>query len=123
MSYSFYFEDGHGNVADENGDAPMDINEDEDPFKLEELTSHSAYVVLRNKLQKNEIPQEYQTKERIEKKTPDNDRDSKTKGNRVSNEIKVSAVHLVDIHPKNSARSVALSLRLEFKTVQRWYRS
>ncbi|CEP12412.1 hypothetical protein [Parasitella parasitica] len=82
----FYFEDGLGNVVDENGVDPMDITEDEDPFKLEELTSY-------------------------------------TKGNRVSNEIKARAVHLVDIHPKNSARAVALSLKLEPRTVQRWYKS
>lgn len=31
MSFSFYFEDGLGNVIDELGNDPMEITENEDP--------------------------------------------------------------------------------------------
>ncbi|KAI7901124.1 uncharacterized protein BX663DRAFT_562465 [Cokeromyces recurvatus] len=86
MSFTFYFKDGSGNIVDENGNDPMDIIEEENLFKLEELTSS-------------------------------------LKGNRVNNDIKANAVHLVDIHPKNSARAIALQLKLEPRTVQRWYKS
>ncbi|KAI9254711.1 hypothetical protein EDC94DRAFT_662224 [Helicostylum pulchrum] len=71
MSYSFYFEDGQGNVMDEDGNDPMDI------------------------LSRPE------------------------KNKRVSNEIKAHAVHSVDMHPKNSARAVALDLSLEPRSLQR----
>lgn len=30
---------------------------------------------------------------------------------------------MVDVHPKNSARAVALDLKLEPRTVQRWYKT
>ncbi|GAA5810908.1 hypothetical protein MFLAVUS_004336 [Mucor flavus] len=43
MSYSFYFEDGQGNVMDEDGNDPMDITGNDDPYKLEELASYSAW--------------------------------------------------------------------------------
>lgn len=32
MSFTFYFEDGSGNIVDENGHDPMDIIEEENPF-------------------------------------------------------------------------------------------
>ncbi|KAI9476034.1 MAG: hypothetical protein EXX96DRAFT_620506 [Benjaminiella poitrasii] len=35
MSFSFYIEDDLGNVVDEHGNDPMEITENEDPFKLE----------------------------------------------------------------------------------------
>ena len=35
---------------DENGNGPMDITEDEDTYKLEELASYSAYVEVREKV-------------------------------------------------------------------------
>ncbi|KAI7900650.1 uncharacterized protein BX663DRAFT_517124, partial [Cokeromyces recurvatus] len=49
MSNSLYFEDGQGNVLDEDGNDPMDITENEDPYKLDELTSYSAYIAARDK--------------------------------------------------------------------------
>ncbi|KAG2232257.1 hypothetical protein INT48_001542 [Thamnidium elegans] len=99
MSYTFYFEDGAGNIVNENGEEPMDITEDENPFKLEELTSYTEYLNARAKFLDAEILQ-----------------DAKAKGNRISNEIKARAVHLVDVHPKNSTRAVALDLKLEPRT-------
>jgi hypothetical protein len=60
MSLSFYFEDGVGNVLDEYGNDPMDITENKDPFKLEELRSYSTYVALRAKLVDSEVLQECQ---------------------------------------------------------------
>ncbi|KAI9362872.1 hypothetical protein BD770DRAFT_407937 [Pilaira anomala] len=45
------------------------------------------------------------------------------KGNRISNETKAHAVHLVDIHPRNSARAVVLELKLEPRTLQKWYKT
>lgn len=58
-----------------------------------------------------------------DKKICDEEASKKVKGARVNNDIKACAVHLVDIHPKNSARAVALSLKLEPRTVQRWYKT
>ncbi|KAI8875291.1 hypothetical protein K501DRAFT_202916 [Backusella circina FSU 941] len=87
---------GLGNVVDEYGIDPMDITGSEDPFTLEELSFYSTYVALRAKL---------------------------ADSNRISNETKAHAVHLVDIHPKNSAIAVALDLKLEPRTVQRWYKT
>ena len=37
---------------------------------------------------------------------PDNDIDSKIKGNRISNEIEARAVHLVDIHQKKTVQEL-----------------
>ena len=34
MGFSFYIEDGLGNIVDEHGNDPMEITENEDPFKL-----------------------------------------------------------------------------------------
>lgn len=125
MSFSFYFEDGLGNVVDEHGNDPMEITENEDPFKLEELSSYSTYVALRTKLVDVEVMQECQE----EKPTSDDEKLSSSKqknslkGNRISDEIKAHAVHLVDVHPRNSARAVALELNLQPRTVQRWYKA
>ncbi|KAG2190495.1 hypothetical protein INT47_004875 [Mucor saturninus] len=102
MSFSFYFEDCLGNLIDEHGIDPMEITENEDPFKLEELSSCSTYVALRTKLVDVEVMQEC---------------------NRISDEIKARAVHLVDVLPRNSARAVALELNLQLRTVQRWYKA
>ncbi|CEP19757.1 hypothetical protein [Parasitella parasitica] len=101
----------------------MDITEDEKPFKLEESTLYTEYLNARAKFLDAEILQEYQQKkkENAEKKISDGEVSAKAKGNRVSNEIQARAVHLVDVHPKNSARAVALDLKLEPRTVQRWY--
>lgn len=41
----------------------------------------------------------------------------------IKNELKAHAVHLVDIHHKNSARTVALELKLPHRIVQRWYKA
>lgn len=59
MSYTFYVEDGAGNIVNENGEEPMDITEDENPFKLEELTSYTEYLNARAKFLDAEILQEY----------------------------------------------------------------
>ncbi|KAI8377349.1 hypothetical protein BD560DRAFT_422146 [Blakeslea trispora] len=93
---------------DENGNDSMDINGCEDPYKSEEVVSYSAYMEARKKLpkQKNWIQRE---------------KKNTTKNKRVSNEAKVQAAHLVDIHLKNSARAVALDLGLEPRSLQRWY--
>ena len=58
MEFSFYFEDSQGNIVNENGEDPMEIAEDEDPFKLEELTSYTEYIALRNTLRDSEMEQE-----------------------------------------------------------------
>lgn len=58
MDFSFYFEDGQGNIVNENGENPMEIAEDEDPFKLKELTSYTEYIALRNILHDSEMEQE-----------------------------------------------------------------
>jgi hypothetical protein len=49
MSYQFLFEDGEGNIVDEKGNDPLEI-EDEDPFKLKELSSYTLYVEARAKV-------------------------------------------------------------------------
>lgn len=96
-----------------------------DPFKLEELTSYTEYLTLRAQLLDSEMLPEIQPKKREkgEKKISNGETSSRAKGNRVSNEIKACAVHLVDVHPKSSARAVALDLKLEPRTVQRWYKT
>ncbi|KAI8875236.1 hypothetical protein K501DRAFT_136154, partial [Backusella circina FSU 941] len=101
MDFSFYFEDGQGNIVNENGEDPMEIAEDENPFNLEELTSYTEG----------------------EKKICNEEASKKAQGARVNNDIRARAVHLVDIHPKNSARAVALNLKLELRTLQRWYKT
>lgn len=70
MCFSFYFEDGLGNVVDEYGNDPMETTENEDPFKLEELSSYSTYVALRTKLVDVEVMQECQE----EKPTSDDEK-------------------------------------------------
>lgn len=126
MSFTFYFEDGSGNIVDENGHDPMDIIEEENPFKLEELISYSVYLAAKNKAVSNEDALVPEAKNRTNiKKEQFNvaNESSSLKGNRINNEIKANAVNLVDIHPKNSARAVALQSKLEPRTVQRWYKS
>ncbi|GAA5803519.1 hypothetical protein HPULCUR_009001 [Helicostylum pulchrum] len=120
------FEDGAGNIVHENGNGPMDITEEENPFKLEELASYSVYLAAKNKVVSNESNQvpvkTNQTKNKTEASVVASQSLS-IKGNRVSNEIKANAVHLVGVHPKNSARAVSLQLKLELRTAQRWYKS
>lgn len=58
-----------------------------------------------------ELPKKKKKSE--EKKICDDKTSKKVKGVRVDSDIKARAVHLVDIHPKNSARATALSLKLE----------
>lgn len=126
MSYAFYFEDGQGNVVDEHGNDPMDITDSEDPYKLEELASYSAYIATRDKLVM-EVDQDSLFLElknnKKQKSEPKETKNSILKNKCVSNEVKAHAVHLVDIHPKNSARAVAIDLGLEPRTVQRQYSS
>lgn len=123
--FSFYFEDGLGNVIDEHGNDPMEITENEDSFELEKLSSYSTYVALRTRLVDVEVMQECQA----ENPTSDDEKLSSLKqknslkGNRISDEIKAHAVHLVDVHPRNSARAVALKLNLQPRTVQRWHKA
>lgn len=100
--------------------------ENEDPYKLEELCSYSAYIALRARLVDSEVLQD--RPEEKQKKLVDNmpsvpKKSQPSKGNRHSNELKAEVVHLVDVHPKNSARTVALELNLNPNTVQRWYRT
>ncbi|CAO3702266.1 unnamed protein product [Rhizopus stolonifer] len=61
---------GAGNIVNENGEEPMDIAEDENSFKLEELTSYTEHLNARAKFLDAEILQEYQQKkkENAEKK-------------------------------------------------------
>ncbi|KAI8646643.1 hypothetical protein BD408DRAFT_318989, partial [Parasitella parasitica] len=124
MSYSFYFEDGQGNVLDEDGNDPMDITGNDDPYKLEELASYSAYIEAREKgmMEVDQDSTFLEHKATKNKKTDSKEaKNNIIKNKRVSNEVKAHAVHLVDIHPKNSARAVALDLGLEPRSLQRWY--
>ncbi|CEP17123.1 hypothetical protein [Parasitella parasitica] len=125
MSSSFHFKDGQGNVLDEDGNDSMDITQNEDPSKLDELTSYSAYIAVRDKFMM-EVDQDpnclEQTMTKKQKKnSQEKQKNNLIKNKRVSNEVKVHAVHLVDVHPKNSARAVTLDLGLEPRSVQRWY--
>lgn len=60
MGASFYLEEDLGNIVDEYGNDSMDITENEDLFKLEELSSCSTYIALRAKLVDSEVLQEYE---------------------------------------------------------------
>ncbi|KAI8877926.1 hypothetical protein K501DRAFT_278022 [Backusella circina FSU 941] len=115
MSFSFYFEDGLGNVVDEHGNDSMEITENEDPFKLEELSSYSTYVALRTKLVDVDVMQEFQEEKPTsnDEKLSSSKQKKSLKGNRISDEIKALAVHLVDVQPRNSARTAALELNLQ----------
>ncbi|KAI7899316.1 uncharacterized protein BX663DRAFT_522174 [Cokeromyces recurvatus] len=127
MNYQFFFEDGVGNIVNENGNDLMDI-EGEDPFKLEELTSYMLYIEARSKtcevlanednIVQDIIEVNYVTAESA-KNIP---KESKIKL-RSRDELKAHAVHLVDIHPRNSARVVTLDLNLQPRNVQRWYKA
>ncbi|CEP06865.1 hypothetical protein [Parasitella parasitica] len=95
--------------------------ENEDPYNLEELSSYSAYIALRAKLVDSEVLQdrpEEKQKQLADKQSSNSKTKQPSKGNRHSSELKAEAVHLVDVHPKNSASAVALDLNLE----RRWTR-
>lgn len=121
MNFQFLFEDGAGNIVDENGNDPMNI-EGEYPSKLEELTSYTHYIEARSKtceVLTNEdiiiqdiIKVNHATAESA-KNIP---KESKIKP-RSRDELKAHAAHLVDIHPRNSARAVALELNLQPRNV------
>ncbi|KAG1344247.1 hypothetical protein G6F62_004549 [Rhizopus arrhizus] len=72
----------------------MDITEEENPFKLEELASYSVYLAAKNKAVSNESNQvpvkTNQTKNKTEASVVASQSLS-IKGNRVSNEIKPTA--------------------------------
>ncbi|ORE00721.1 hypothetical protein BCV72DRAFT_310710 [Rhizopus microsporus var. microsporus] len=52
MSFQIFYEDGHGNAADEYGrPEPMDYNIDEERYALETVSSHTQY--LHNQPQEN----------------------------------------------------------------------
>lgn len=133
MSFRFYFEDGHGNVVDEVGNELMEVDE-EDPFQLEELNSYTSYLKewAKNKDVEESRDQDMEDIEDLPSSEVNSSKDTpkqveakeRTKNhNRAKDEIKAKAVHMVDIHPKNSARAVALELKLEPRTVQRWYKA
>lgn len=50
MGVWFYLEVDLGNIVDEYGNDSMDITENKELFKLEELSSYSTFVALRAKL-------------------------------------------------------------------------
>jgi hypothetical protein len=50
MSFPFYFENGLRNIVNEDGNDSIDVTENENPFKLQELNSYRNYVALRTKL-------------------------------------------------------------------------
>ena len=110
---------------DEDGNDTMNIIENEDPYKLDELTtSYSNYIAARDKFMMEADQDSNCSKQKTTKKQKNEPREAKNnliKNKRVSNEVKAHAVHLVDVHPKNSARAVALDLGLEPRSVQRWY--
>ncbi|KAI8977396.1 hypothetical protein BDF20DRAFT_821696, partial [Mycotypha africana] len=114
-----FFEGGQGNIVDENGNDSMEIVEEGAPRQLEDVSSHTTYLQERAKIEQAE--HEKATVEEAEKlrkpvrRQPHNVR--------VRDEIKAEAAHLVDIHPKNSARAVALELNLQPMSVQRWYKA
>lgn len=90
MSFSFYFEDGLGIIIDELGNDPMEITENEDPFKLEELSSYSTNVALRTRLIDVEVMQECQAENptNVDEKLSSSKQKNSLKGNRISDEIK-----------------------------------
>lgn len=49
MTLNFYYEDGQGNVVDENGNEPMDADESDDGIRLENLTNMTSYLACQNK--------------------------------------------------------------------------
>lgn len=108
---------------DEDGNDPMDITGNEDPYKLENLP-YSAYIEASEKVMM-EVDQDstfLKHKATRNKKTDSKEaKNNIIKNKGVSNEIKAQAVRLVDIYPKNSARAVALDLGLEPRSLQRWY--
>ncbi|KAI8380459.1 hypothetical protein EDC96DRAFT_561068 [Choanephora cucurbitarum] len=115
MSYSFYFEDGQGNIINENGNDPMDNTYDEDPYKSEELACYSAYMEAREKVIM-ELDQDttiWNIKLLKAKK--------KKKMKKTSNEVKAQAVHLFDILPKNCARAIASNLDLKPRSLRWWH--
>jgi hypothetical protein len=57
MSFSFYLENGLGNIFDKNRNNPLNITGSKDPFKLNELTSYNSYVALKAKLKDKEVMQ------------------------------------------------------------------
>lgn len=50
MSNSFYYEDGKGNIADEQGNEAMDYGEELDPFNNTSLLRASRYRLHRDRL-------------------------------------------------------------------------
>ena len=126
MEFSFYFEDSQGNIVNENGEDPMEIAEDEDPFKLEELTSYTEYIALRNTLRDSEMEQEplKEKQKRGGKKFAMKRQAKKLKELELTTILKLALyIWLIFTQKKNSARAVALSLKLEPRTVQRWYKT
>ncbi|KAI7903429.1 uncharacterized protein BX663DRAFT_506481 [Cokeromyces recurvatus] len=109
MNYQFFFEDGVGNIVDENGNDLMDI---EARSKTCEVLANEDNIV------QYIIEVNYVTAESA-KNIP---KESKIKL-RSRDELKVHAVHLVDIHPRNSAGVITLELNLQPRNVQRWYKA
>lgn len=126
MSYQFLFEDGAGNIVDGNGNHPMDI-ESKDPFKLEELTSYMLYIEAKSKTSELLTNEDIIVRDVIEVNQTAESVKNIPKKNKIKprscDEIKAYAVRLVDIHPRNSVRAVALELNLQPRNVQRWYKA
>lgn len=47
MSLQVYFEDGQGNIVDESGNEPFDMEIDEESFPLNTVTDYNQYVNLK----------------------------------------------------------------------------
>ncbi|KAG0755113.1 hypothetical protein G6F57_012568 [Rhizopus arrhizus] len=47
MSFTVYFEDGHGKAVDENGDEPVLMEIDEEGFPLNSIADYGSYIDLK----------------------------------------------------------------------------
>jgi hypothetical protein len=53
--FSFYFDNGLGNIVDDHGNDLIEIIENYNRFKLKGLNSYSTFIILRTKLVNVEV--------------------------------------------------------------------
>ncbi|KAG1147146.1 hypothetical protein G6F38_004431 [Rhizopus arrhizus] len=121
-SFKFCFKDGQGNIYDENGNDFMEID-DKDSFKFKKLNSYAECIAIRAKINMKATAEDMVTDESngfiLETKPSRKEDNGLNSKHSVKDGLKAQVMHLVNTHPKNSATTIDLELKLLPGNVQR----
>lgn len=101
----------------------MEID-DKDSFKHKKLNSYTECIAIRAKINMKATAEDMVIDESngpiLEIKPSRKEDNGLNSKHSVKDELKAHAMHLVNAHPKNSARTIALEFKLPPRNVHRW---